>query len=85
MADKEKLAALVQHKKNLDEAARGIEMYKLICVADSSADMRKMRGLVKAFNESQQTFEARVAALTADERWQFMFTAMVTGAFEEED
>ena len=84
MADKQTLAALVQHKKNLDEAARAIEMYKIICVADSSADKRKMRGLVKAFNESQQVFETRVAALTADERWQFMFTVMVTGAFEDE-
>lgn len=84
MTDKETLAALVQQKKKLEDAVRAIEMYKIICIADSSADKRKMRGLVKAFNESQQVYEARVAALTADERWQFMFTSMVTGAFEDE-
>ena len=53
MTDKQTLTELVQHKKKLEEVARTIEMYKIICIADSIADKRKMRRLVKAFNESQ--------------------------------
>jgi hypothetical protein len=67
MTDKETVASLVHDKKKLDNVARVIKMYSIICTADSSADKHKMRGLVKVFNESQQVFEARVAALTTDE------------------
>lgn len=78
------IAALVDDKRKLDRAARAIELYRSLYRSDGGACSANVTGVARTFDEAHRVFDARVAALTEDERWQFMFRAMVTGALEDE-
>lgn len=78
------LAALVAEKKRLDRAAHAIELYRRMCSGEGDAGHSNFTSAVRVFDEAHKAFDARVAAMTEDERWQFMFTAMLTGALEDD-
>ena len=78
MADRGAIASLVDDMKKIDRAARALETYNHRHGSHASAE------LAATFDEAQRVFDARVAALTEEERWQLMFTAMVSGALQDE-
>jgi len=84
MADRQAIAELVDSKKNLDRASRAIEMYRCMYDSDRSASIVDLSGIVESFDAAHRLFDARVASLSEDERWQHMFTTMITGSLEDE-
>jgi hypothetical protein len=84
MADRQAIAELVDAKKNLDRASRAIEIYRCMYDSDRSANTVGLNGIVESFDAAHRLFDARVAALSEEERWQLMFTAMITGVLEDE-
>jgi len=84
MTDRQAVAGLVDAKKNLDRASRAIEIYRCLCDSDRSAGSIGLNAIVESFDAAHRLFDARVAALSEEERWQLMFTAMITGALEDE-
>jgi outer membrane protein TolC len=84
MVDRQAIVELVDAKKNLDRASRAIEIYRRMYDSDRSASTVGLSGIVESFDAAHRLFDARVAALSAEERWQLMFTAMITGALEDE-
>ncbi len=84
MADRQAIAELVDAKKNLDRASRAIEIYRCMYDSDRNASTVGLSGIVESFDAAHRLFDARVAALSEEARWQLMFTAMITGALEDE-
>ena len=78
MPDRTKLAALAGSMALLGRTARVLETDRPSNRGPATAE------LVATFDVVRRAFDARVAAMTEDERWQFMFTAMVSGVLEDE-
>lgn len=81
---------LVQTKTHLDQAARAIQIFEYTTFETvlsghnhTIEEMRIIEGMKRNLNDSQQAFEAQVAALSEETRWQFMLQCMLTGALDD--
>jgi hypothetical protein len=80
----QEIAALVDRRMKLDQAARAIHIFEYASTDNSKAERRILDSMKYNLNHAQQAFDADVAALSEEQRWQFIFKCMVTGVFEEE-
>jgi hypothetical protein len=67
MADRQAIAELVDTKKNLDRAWRAIEIYRRMYDSRSASSVG-LSGIVESFDAVHRLFDARVAALSTEER-----------------
>jgi hypothetical protein len=80
----QEITALVDRRMKLDQAARAIHIFEYTASDNSKAERRILDSMKYNLHHAQQAFDADVAALSQEQRWQFMFKCMVTGVFEEE-
>jgi hypothetical protein len=91
MTQTQEIQALVQTKMKLDQAARAIQIFEyttfehVLSGLNNTVDEQSIIHSMKDnLARSQQAFEAQVAALNEEMRWQFMLQCMLTGALEDE-
>lgn len=78
MSNTTTLAALAGSMALLGQTARALDTDNHSNRGPATAE------LAATFDVVKRAFDARVAAMTEEERWQFMFTAMLSGVLEDE-
>jgi hypothetical protein len=82
--DTQEITTFVERRIKLDQAARAIHIFEYTTTDNSKTERCILDSMKRNLNFAQQVFDADVAALSQEQRWQFMFKCMVAGVFEEE-